>query len=53
MTRLLILLTVALTVLRPDLKLIATVNPAADAAADAWCLTHGCGDLEPMDALDA
>ena len=30
---------------------LATVNPAQEAQADAWCLQHGCGDLPPMDDL--
>ena len=33
------------------LPVFATVTPAADAAADAWCQQHGCGDLPPMDDL--
>lgn len=53
MTRLLLIGTIALMTFRPDLGMIATINPAQDAAADAWCLTHGCGDLAPMDDLDA
>ena len=53
MTRLLLIVTVALVTIRPDLGLMASVNPAQDAAADAWCHAHGCGDLAPMDDLDA
>jgi len=33
------------------LPVFATVTPATDAAADAWCQQHGCGDLPPMDDL--
>lgn len=52
MTRLLLILTVALVTVRPDLGLVATINPAQEAAADAYCQTHGCGDQAPMDSLD-
>ena len=53
MSRLLLIVTVALMTFRPDLGIIASVNPAQEAAADAFCLTHGCGDLAPMDSLDS
>jgi len=33
------------------MPVFATVDPAADTAADAWCLQHGCGDQPPMDDL--
>ena len=52
MTRLLLIVTIALVAIRPDLGLLATINPAQEAAADSFCQTHGCGDLAPMDSLD-
>ena len=52
MNRFLLILTIGLIAIRPDLKLIASINPAQEAAADAYCLTHGCGDQAPMDSLD-
>lgn len=33
------------------LPVFATVTPAQEARADAWCLQHGCWDLPPMDDL--
>ena len=53
MTRLLLIFTIGLIVIRPDLGVIASINPAQEAAADTFCQVHGCGDLAPMDDIDA
>lgn len=52
MSRLFLILVVSLIVIRPDLKVIATVNPSQEFASETYCQIHGCGDKEPMDYLD-
>lgn len=53
MTRLILIFTIGFIAIIPNHGTIATINPAQEAAADAYCQTHGCGDLAPMDFIDA
>ncbi len=48
-----ILFLVAMIAVRPDFGIVATINPAQEAAAESFCNVHGCGDQPPMDDIQS
>lgn len=52
-TKAMILFLVAMVAIRPDFKTVATINPAQEEAAEAFCIAHGCGDQPPMDYIQS
>ena len=52
-TKATILFLVAMVAIRPDFKTVATINPAQEESAEAFCIAHGCGDQPPMDYIQS
>lgn len=50
-TKAMILFLVAMIAVRPDFGMVATINPAQEAAAESFCNVYGCGDQPPMDDI--